>query len=88
MEEMKSGDDFANRPCFQNKNNKFSSYIATILLKNSTTGEKKKAIERNVRRPTMGMGTQLRVLSERYLMNTNMTGFTWFSKHVVSLCFG
>ena len=26
------------------------------------------------------MGTHLRVLSESFLMNTNMTGFGWFSK--------
>ena len=26
------------------------------------------------------MGTHLRVLSESYPMNTNMTGFRWFSK--------
>ena len=26
------------------------------------------------------MGTHLRVLKESYLMNTNMTGFRWFSK--------
>ena len=26
------------------------------------------------------MGTHMRVLSERYPMNTNMTGFRWFSK--------
>ena len=34
------------------------------------------------------MGTHLRVLSESYLMNTNMTGFGWFSKRLASLCFG
>ena len=34
------------------------------------------------------MGTHLRVLSESYLMNTNMTGFGWFSKDFASLCFG
>ena len=28
------------------------------------------------------MGTHLRVLSESYLMNTNMTGFWWFSKNL------
>ena len=32
------------------------------------------------------MGTHLRVLSESYPMNTNMTGFRWFSKIFVSLC--
>ena len=26
------------------------------------------------------MGTHLRVLSKNYPMNTNMTGFRWFSK--------
>ena len=26
------------------------------------------------------MGTHLRVFSESYLMNINMTGFTWFAK--------
>ena len=26
------------------------------------------------------MGTHLRLLSENYPMNTNMTGFQWFSK--------
>ena len=34
------------------------------------------------------MGTYLNVLSESYQMNTNMEGFRWFSKSVVSLCFG
>ena len=34
------------------------------------------------------MGTHLRVLSESYLMNTNMTGFRLFSKIVAYLCFG
>ena len=34
------------------------------------------------------MGTHLRVLSKSYPMNTNMTGFRWFSKIFVSLCFG
>ena len=32
------------------------------------------------------MGTHLRELSESYLMNTNMTGFRWFSKILASLC--
>ena len=30
---------------------------------------------------TWHKGMNLRVLSERYLMNTNMTGFRWFSKN-------
>ena len=34
------------------------------------------------------IGTHLRVLSESYLMNTNMTVFRWFSKIFASLCFG
>ena len=34
------------------------------------------------------MGTHLKVLSERYPMSTNMTGFRWFSKCFASLCFG
>ena len=34
------------------------------------------------------MGTHLRVLSESYPMNTNMTGFGWLSKIFASLCFG
>ena len=34
------------------------------------------------------MGNQIRVLSESYLMNTNMTGFRWFSNIFASLCFG
>ena len=29
---------------------------------------------------TLAYGTHLRVLSESYLMNTNMTGFRWFKK--------
>ena len=32
-------------------------------------------------------GTHLRVLSESYLMNTNMTGFRWFSNNIASLCY-
>ena len=32
------------------------------------------------------MSTHLEVLSKSYLMNTNMTGFRWFSKILVSLC--
>ena len=32
------------------------------------------------------MGTHLRELSESYLMNTNMTGFIWFSEIFTSLC--
>ena len=34
------------------------------------------------------MGTHLRSLRKRYSMNTNMTGFRWFSKIFASLCFG
>ena len=34
------------------------------------------------------MGTHLRVLSESYLMSTNMAGFRWFSKIFASLCIG
>ena len=34
------------------------------------------------------MGTHLRVLSENYPMNTNMTGFGWFSQFCTFLCFG
>ena len=34
------------------------------------------------------MGTPLRVLSKSYLMNTNMTGFIWFSKIFASLLLG
>ena len=34
------------------------------------------------------MGTHLRVFSESYPMNTNMTGFRWFSRIFVSLWFG
>ena len=33
------------------------------------------------------MGTHLRVLSESYPMNTNVTGIRWFSKKNVSSCF-
>ena len=32
------------------------------------------------------MGTHLKVLSESFPMNTNMTGFRWFSKIFASLC--
>ena len=34
------------------------------------------------------MGTRLRLLSESYPMNTNVTGFKWFSKIFAFLCFG
>ena len=34
------------------------------------------------------MGIHLTVLSESYLMNTNMTEFIWFSKIFAILCFG
>ena len=34
------------------------------------------------------MGTNLRVLSESYPMNTNMTGVEKFSKIFAPLCFG
>ena len=34
------------------------------------------------------MGTHLRVLSESFPMNTNMTGFIGFSQIFASLCFG
>ena len=34
------------------------------------------------------MGTNLRVLSESYPMNTNMTWFRGYSKIFASLCFG
>ena len=37
---------------------------------------------------TLAHGTHLVVLSESYPINANMTGFKWFSKIVVSLCFG
>ena len=33
------------------------------------------------------MGIHLRVLSDSYPMNTNMTGFRWFSNTSASLCF-
>ena len=32
------------------------------------------------------MGTHLRVLSESYVMNTNMSGFRWFLKKTLHLC--
>ena len=32
------------------------------------------------------MGTHLRVLSESYLMSTNLIGFRWFLKIFASLC--
>ena len=34
------------------------------------------------------MGTHLKVLSESFPMNTNMTGFRWFSKIFEFLCLG
>ena len=34
------------------------------------------------------MGTHVRVLGESFPMNTNMTGFRWFSKIFASSCFG
>ena len=35
------------------------------------------------------MGTHLCILSESYLINTNMAGFRWFSKIIFApLCFG
>ena len=34
---------------------------------------------------TWHMGTHLRVLAESYPMNTNMTGFRWFSKNICIL---
>ena len=34
------------------------------------------------------MGTHLRILSESYPMNTNITGFKWFSRIFASLCSG
>ena len=34
------------------------------------------------------MGTYLRKLSNTYPMNTNMTGFRWFSKNFAALSFG
>ena len=34
------------------------------------------------------MGTHLRVLIERYPLNTNITGLRWFSNIFASLCFG
>ena len=34
------------------------------------------------------MGTHLKVLTESFLMSTNMTGFRCFSKIFASLCFG
>ena len=37
---------------------------------------------------TLAYGTLLRVLSESFPMNTNVTGFRWFSKIVPSLCIG
>ena len=33
-------------------------------------------------------GTHIIVISKSYLMNTNMTGFLYFSKIFASLCFG
>ena len=34
---------------------------------------------------TLHVGTHLRVLSESFPMNTNMAGFRWFSKIILSL---
>ena len=34
------------------------------------------------------MGTHMRILSESFPMNTNMTGFRWFTRIFASLCFG
>ena len=34
------------------------------------------------------MGSHLKILCESYPLNTNMTGFRWFSKIFASLCFG
>ena len=34
------------------------------------------------------MGTHMRVLSESFPINTNMTGFRWFSKFFASLYLG
>ena len=33
------------------------------------------------------MGTHLKVLGEGHMMNTNMTGFRWFSEIFAFLCF-
>ena len=34
------------------------------------------------------MDTHLKLISESYIINTNMTGFIWLSKIFASLCFG
>ena len=36
---------------------------------------------------TETLGTHMRVLGESYLVNTNMTGFKWFTKIFALLCF-
>ena len=39
-------------------------------------------------KPLAQLGTHLRVLSESFHMNTNMTEFRWFSKGFAFFCFG
>ena len=52
----------------------------TLILLVANLANTKSCIKfKNLLKPCH-MGTYLRVLSESYPMNTNMTGFRWFSK--------
>ena len=63
--------------------NSLTLFLLVANLANSKWGKKNEKWLKPWR-----IGTHLRALSESYPMNTNMSGFRWFSKIAVSLCFG
>ena len=60
--------------------------IIMLLVANLANAKLCKKPEKWVK--LLQMGTHMKVLSESFPMNTNMTGFRCFSKIFASLCFG
>ena len=67
---------------------KLCKVLITLMLLVTATLASIKRSKNLEKRSTPGhMGTHLRVLSESFQMNTNMTGFRWFCKIFASLSF-
>ena len=63
---------------------KSERYLTLMLLTANLPNSKWRKKPKKQLKPWY-MGTHLRVLSESYPMNTNMTGFGWFSKNLCIL---
>ena len=66
----------------------FMGYLLTLMLLVATLANTKWCKNPGKLLKLGQMGTHLRVLSESFPMNTNMTGFGWFSRIFASLCLG